>query len=235
MGGLLLQRNWARTVYPFLDARGWSEPLGAFLASVSAPFNPYIVWQMDAVKFPVNSKELYFMSMLSGIAAYVIGSLLTYRQPYNLDRLLHRGDYSIDGVKPIKTAWTWRSTVGKLIGITPEYTRGDRLIAWSVFGYAFVYKLGFCFLFVLVWNLFSPWPLEWWSTYFFITSLVVTAIIGVVSTVWFMIGGILDTRRLFRDLEQRVDNPLDDGRVVGHVSLADKAALEARERAARGE
>ncbi|MBC8041798.1 MAG: sodium:panthothenate symporter [Opitutaceae bacterium] len=235
LGGLILQRNWAQTVYPFLEARGWSQPLGNFLASVSSPFNPYIVWQMDAVKFPINSKELYFMSMLSGIAAYVIGSLLTYRQPYNLDRLLHRGDYSIDGVKPIKTAWTWRNTVGKLIGITPEYTRGDRLIAWSVFGYAFVYKLGFCFLFVLIWNLFSPWPLEWWSTYFFITSLVVTALIGVVSTVWFMIGGILDTRRLFRDLEKRVDNPLDDGRVVGHVSLADKAALEARERAARGE
>ncbi|MBC8039577.1 MAG: sodium:panthothenate symporter [Opitutaceae bacterium] len=230
IGGLLLQRNWAEHVYPFLDSRGWVEGLGTILDTVTGPVQPYVVWQMDAVKFPINSMELYFMAMLSGLAAYLVGSLLTYRQPYNLDRLLHRGLYSIDGEKRIKSAWTLRNTLGKLIGITPEYTRGDRIIAWSVFGYAFVYKLGFCFIAVLIWNMITPWPLEWWSTYFFVTSLVVTAIIGIISTVWFLVGGILDTRRLFRDLEARVDNPLDDGRVDGHVSVADKAAFEARDR-----
>jgi solute:Na+ symporter, SSS family len=49
----------------------------------------------------------------------------------------------------------------------------------------------------------------------------------VISTVWFMIGGVLDIRQLFRDLAARVDNPLDDGRVEGHVSLMDRAALGA--------
>jgi len=228
IGGLLVQRNWAESIYPFLETHGWVNVIGSFFDTVSGPFHPYIVWQMDAVKFPVNSVELYFMAMLAGIAAYVVGSLVTYRKPYNLERLLHRGEYSIDGAKSIKSAWTLRNAVGKLIGITPEYTRGDRIIAWSVFGYAFVYKLGFCFIAVLVWNMISPWPLQWWSTYFFITSLVVTAIIGIASTIWFMAGGIIDTRRLFKDLEKRVDNPLDDGRVVGHVSLADKAIFEAK-------
>lgn len=228
--GLLVQRNWADRIYPFLETNGWVNGVGGFLDTVSSPLHPYVVWQMDAVKFPINSVELYFMAMLIGIAAYVIGSLVTYRQPYNLDRMLHRGDYSIDGKKPIKSAWTLRNTVGKLIGITPEYTRGDRIIAWSVFGYAFVYKLGFCFIAVLIWNMISPWPLQGWSTYFFTTSLVVTAIVGIVSTVWFMAGGIIDTRRLFKDLKNRVDNPLDDGRVVGNVSLADKAAFESKTR-----
>ena len=49
---------------------------------------------------------------------------------------------------------------------------------------------------------------------------------GAVSTVWFFIGGIIDTRRLVRDLEKRAANTLDDGRVVGHVSLADKARFD---------
>ena len=35
-------------------------------------------------------------------------------------------------------------------------------------------------------------------------------------------------RRLFRDLNARVNNPLDDGWVEGHVSLMDKEALGAK-------
>ena len=34
-----------------------------------------------------------------------------------------------------------------------------------------------------------------------------------------MIGGVIDIRRMLRDLAGRTDNPLDDGRVEGHVSL----------------
>ena len=124
--------------------------------------------------------------------------------------------------------WYLGNAASKLIGITPEFTRGDKIISWSVFGYAIVYKFGLSFVAVLIWNLISPWPVEWWSTYFFITSLVETGILGVISTFWFLIGGVIDLRALFRDLAARSDNPLDNGVVEGHVSLVDKAAFEAR-------
>jgi len=225
IGGLFLQRNWAQNVYPFIEKMGWTSSLDSMFRTISSPLSPYISWQMDAVKFPINSYELYFMSMLSGIAAYIIGSLVTYRGPYNLERLLHRGQYSIDGEKKIVSAWTLRNFLSKLIGITPEYTRGDKIIAWSVFCYTFVYQIGLCFVAVLLWNMISPWPIEFWSHYFFITSMLVAGAIGIVSTVWFLIGGIIDARRLFKDLAARVDNPLDDGRVKGHVSLVDVEAL----------
>jgi hypothetical protein len=181
---------------------------------------------MDAVKFPVNSMEIYFIAMLGGILAYIAGSLLTCRQPYNLDRLLHRGPYAIDGEKNIRSPWHWRNALSKLIGINPEYTRGDKIIAWSVFGYSIVYKMGFCFFAVFIWNMISPWPSHWWSTYYLVTSLLVTAIVGTITTVWFLLGGTRDMLRLFSDLENRVDNPLDDGRVEGNISLVDKAAFE---------
>lgn len=228
IGGLFVQRNWADNLYPWLHTLGWAEPLGLFLEFISRPFHPYIVWKMDPVKFPINSYELYFISMGVGVAAYVIGSLASYKKPYNLDRLLHRGIYDVEGHNKEKTPWNIRTVWGKLIGITPEYSRGDKIIAWSVVGYAIIYKFGLCFLGVLIWNLISPWPAEWWSTYFFFTSLVVTSIIGVVSTFWFLIGGVVDTRRLFKDLAARIDNPLDNGQVEGHVSLADKAAFDAQ-------
>ncbi|WP_309384722.1 sodium:solute symporter family transporter [Cerasicoccus frondis] len=223
--GLVLQRNWAETIYPWLESHEWHMPIGSFLETVSAPLNPYIVWEMDAVKFPINSYELYFMAMISGIAAYVVGSLLTQREPFNLDRLLHRGEYDVAHEYKEPFQWSVRNALKKLIGITPEYTLGDRIIAWSVFGYAIVYKFGFCFIGVLIWNAISPWPLEWWSHYFFVTSLVVTAVLGVISTIWFLIGGVIDIRKLFRDLDARIDNPLDNGMVDGHVSLVDKKAF----------
>lgn len=228
IGGLIVQRSWASNLYPWLHAQGWDVPFGRFLEAVSSPFNPYVMWTMDPVKFPINSYELYFMSMIAGIVAYVVGSWVTYKKPYNLDRLLHRGVYDVEGqVKPA-FKWTPGNVAKALVGITPEYTRGDKIIAWSVVGYAIVYKFGLCFVAVLIWNMISPWPTHWWSTYFFVTSLCVTGVVGIVSTFWFLIGGIIDMKRLFKDLEARVDNPLDNGQVVGHVSLADKAVFEAK-------
>lgn len=217
--GLILQRTWAYSIYPFIDKCGWTESIDAFLRMASAPFSPYVVWKMNPVKFPINSYEFYFVAIISGFAAYIAGSLLTYKKPYNLDRMLHRGKYSVDGEKHIKSPWTMKNLFNKLITITPDYTRGDKIIAWAVFGYSVVYTSIIAFLGVLVWNLISPWPLEWWSDYFLITVLVIPGIVAAISTVWFTIGGIIDARRLFSDLAKRVDNPLDDGRVQGHVSL----------------
>ncbi|QYY37461.1 hypothetical protein [Ruficoccus sp. ZRK36] len=226
--GLFLQRKWADVIYPFLDQHGWVDPIGRFLVTVSSPFSPYIEWKMSAVKFPINSYELYFMAILLGILGYVVVSLLTCKKPYNLERLLHRGKYNIDGEKHIDTAWSWRTVFKKLIGITPDYTKGDRIIAWAIFYYSIFFKFFLSFLVVLIWNLISPWPKHWWSVYFFITFIMVPAIMGMVSTIWFMIGGIIDTRQLFRDLKNRIDNPLDDGRVEGEVSLMDKAAFSTK-------
>ncbi|MGE4564954.1 MAG: hypothetical protein AB7F32_08785 [Victivallaceae bacterium] len=86
---------------------------------------------------------------------------------------------------------------GKLIGITPEYTTGDKVIAWSVFIYTFIFQIGICFAGVLIWTLFSPWPASWWSRYFYHTGLVVAGVVGMVSTIWFLVGGIMDTPQAF--------------------------------------
>ena len=101
-----------------------------------------------------------------------------------------------------------------MIGITPEYTRGDKIIAYSVFGYSIVYQIGVVFLSIVVWNAIYPWPHEWWTIKFFITALVIPGIVGIISTVWFLIGGIRDARQLFIDLEKRVEDPDDNGQIL---------------------
>lgn len=226
--GLLLQRNWADYVYPWIEGHGYVGAVGNAFVAVSKPFNPWIVWEMNPIKFPVNSIEISFIAMMLGIVGYLLGSLITYREPFNLDRLLHRGKYHPDGEQPVVVE---KLSVGsfiyrRMIGITPEYTRGDRLIAWSVFLWSIVYGFGIMFCGVLIWNKFSPWPVQRWGVYYYITTIVASLLVGCVSTVWFMWGGFRDMVAMFRDLAARVANPLDDGRVVGHVSLADKEHFE---------
>jgi hypothetical protein len=222
---VFLQRNWADYFYPLFERHGLVGPIGKFMEVVTAPFNPFVVWKMDAVKCPINSYEFWFIAMVLGTIAYVVGSLVTYKGAYNLERLLHRGKYNTDGVGNIESAWTWKSMWGKLIGITPDYTRGDKIIVWSIFIYTFGYQIGLCFVGVLIWYYFQKWPLEWWSHYFFFNTYIVGPVIGLITTVWFLWGGTIDTFRLFRDLSRRKNNPLDDGRVEGHVSVSDIAVL----------
>lgn len=225
--GLVFQRMWAQTIYPWLSAHHYVDPIGSFLTTVTKPFHPYIVWKMDPVDFPINAIEIYFLSMVFGVLGYVLGSLATYKEPYNLDRLFHRGKYA-DADSPVNEgkAFTWSNLYNVIVGITPEYTRGDKIIAWSVVIWSLIYGFGIMFCGVVIWNMISPWTPHMWSIYFWIGTIPTALIVGVVSTVWFLVGGIVDTKRLIKDLEARIANPLDDGRVVGHVSLADKARFD---------
>ncbi len=226
ISGIMIKRNWADFVYPWLRENELVEYVGNFLQTVSSPLNPYIVWEMNPVKCPINSYEFTFITMLVTLVLYCTVSWITCREPFNLDRMLHRGKYNTDGNVAAATKWSFRTVFSKIIGITPEYSRGDKVIAWSIFVYSFIYQFLIIFVLVVIWNFFSPWPLEWWSTYFLITMLLVPGIVAAISTFWFGIGGAVDLYRLFRDLKVRIVNPLDDGRVEGHVSLADKAELE---------
>ena len=239
--GIFLNRGWARPIVPFLKARGWYEPVGAVLHNLSRPFNPYVKWEMNPTKCPINTYEMIFIIICITITLYVVVSLagtlkvsfkpfrIGWREDklFNLERMLHRGKYSLDGEVKTPMKWSFRNVFSKLIGITPEYSLGDKFIAWGIFCYSIVYQFILAFLMVMIWNVFSPWPARWWSVYFLIIVLIVPAIMASITSVWFGIGGVVDLTRLFRDLKTRIVNPLDDGRVEGNMSLADKAQLEA--------
>lgn len=221
------QRGWSSTIYPFLEANGLLDNVDAIFQFVTKLCSPLVVWEMTADKFPINSYEISFISMMIGIISYTLGSFIGSRKNYNLDRMLHRGIYADEKTEAPKEK---KSLISRLVGITPEYTRGDRIIAWSVFGYAIVWQFLITFVGVAIWNAISPLSEKAWNIYFFVTIAVVGIIIGLVSTVWFLWGGIRDMRRLFIDLRGRIENPLDDGWVEGEVSLADQAKVAEQEK-----
>ncbi len=230
MSGLYIftTRNWADIVYPAIAKMGMVESFDHALQVLSSPFSPYIKWTMDPVKCPVNAIEFNFFLSLLCVVMYVAVSLITCRKPFNLERMLHRGKYSLGEQRDIRVKWTPRTILSNIIGITPEYTRGDRIIAWGFFFYSLGYDFGICFLGTVICNYFHPWPIRWWSPYFVIRYFIVPCIVSFIAIFWFGIGGVIGLRQLFRDLRgRRKINDLDDGRVEGNVSLTDKAALEA--------
>ncbi|MBO7327464.1 MAG: sodium:panthothenate symporter [Lentisphaeria bacterium] len=217
LAGLLLQRNWAETVYPFLERNGWIDGVGRFLENVSRPMNPIVVWKMNAEKFPINSIEITLIGTIVSLAVYCIVSKLTNRgKLFDLDAMLHR-----DGTKKVEkkkeSVWTPKAIFRSLLGINEEYSTGDKCIAWSVFSYSIIYKFFLTFIVVLVWNLINPWPPKWWAYYFIAVLVIVPGIASVISTFWFGIGGIRDLCRFFYDLKHRDVIETDNGIVEKNI------------------
>ena len=222
-GGMLVQRNWAASVYPFLERIGMIPALSRLLETLSGPFEPWIMWRMSPVKFPINSTEITFIAMILSISMYCLVSYLTCRHPFNLERMLHRGKYAVDGEVKHFEKLTFRNVFRKILGITPDYTFGDKIIAYATFIWSFGIGFGVFFLCTVLWNSFYRWPVSWWGFRLFIISIVCGCIVAMISMVWSMIGGIIDLKQMFRDLAARTQiNELDNGMVEGHVSLADR-------------
>ena len=230
--GLILQRTWSAHVIPVLASHGWTEGVFHFFAKLASPFNPWVDWsfgfnsgestleqalQLFREKFFMNSTEIYGISMVLSVAAYCLGSFIALKcgwcKMFNLDKLLHRGEYADEAEKArlAKAAKVKVSIFSRIIGIDQEYTRGDKILAWSVFLYSIVYRLFIVFVLVLFWNMASPWPKPWWGKYYFVVNLIIPMIVGCISTVWFLWGGIRDGIQLFKDLDKRVVDANDNG------------------------
>lgn len=231
-GGIIAQKMWVATLYPWLESAGLLRMTKWLIEGISRPFEPYILWRVTPDQFPINSQEIYFLGLLASVTSYVIVSLLTGKQKiFNLDRMLHRGAYTRPGEEVVTyERLTLRNAWQKILGITSEYTRGDKVLAWSVFIYSIGWAFG-SFVVLIIWNAIWPWPNSWWAEWFKISSLIVPSIIGVVTSVWFTIGGSVDLHRLFKRLGEETVNDLDDGRVIGHLSADDAALYSAKDKA----
>jgi len=200
VSGIILQQCW-KTIHPLL-----------------LQFLPNSKFLLDSPnKFPVNGQVMYFWTMVTSILLYIIVSLLTCRKDFNMEKMLHRGQYAIadDQVKVVNVKkFSWSS----LIGIDENFTFGDKAISISVFGWTMFWWL--VFVVVTVWNLVSPWPLNWWSLYWKYYAVIIPLAIGMITTVWFIWGGVLDLRHLFKNLKVYKPDDEDDGTVIKEAKAA---------------
>ena len=217
---------WADTIYPWLaDYPAMMDSLDKTLRGLSSIL-PWVHWQVEPNRYPINGQEIYFLTMLFAILSYVGVSLITCRKDFDLEKMLHRGKYLRAGEKPVeRPARTLRGTLVALLGIDSQYTRGDKVLAWSVFLYSMVIGLG-VWVIQIAWNLFYRWPDSWWFNWAWYYNITIILVVGVVTTIWFGLGTTLDLRRLFKRLSALKRDERDDGRVIDHVSAADIDLVE---------
>jgi SSS family solute:Na+ symporter len=159
----------------------------------------------------VNGQWVLMFTMLSTIVGYVGASYLTCKQDFNLERMLHRGQYvaedrTAESLNPSKV--TWQEV---LFGFDKNFTAGDRFISLGLFAWTMLWFA--VFIVGVGWNAIAPWPLAYWSDFWYHYMVFLPLIITVVTTVWFTFGVTRDLRRMYHRLETVSRNDADDGRV----------------------
>lgn len=196
IGGLYWKRG--------TTAAAWSAMItGAVTATTGIVLNSVIE------NFPINGQWFWFIAMASASAVYVIVSLLGKKQSYNMDKLLHRGEFAVkeDEIKgdsqPLK-GW-------KVLGYTKEFTKGDKTIFIATYVWTFAWFAVFVIGTILNLTIEVPdssW-MQFWKYFIYIYAAVSVAVV-----IWFLIGGAKDLKEMIRSLKSMVRNHQDDGRVT---------------------
>jgi len=158
--------------------------------------------------FPVNGQWFWLLSMIGASLAYVLFSLFGKRKIFNLDKLLHRGKYAIEGEHEYKTEAPLKGW--RVLGIGKEFSKADKFIylityIW-ILGWVVVFIVGTFYYFTVGIND-AGW-MRFWFVYIMIN---LAASIGV--TIWFAVGGAVDIRKMFRHLKTQKRDDLDNGMV----------------------
>lgn len=156
------------------------------------------------------------ISMACAVFSYIAASLLSGKEPFNMDRMLHRGPYHVPepGDSPGETpaAQGWRA-----LGMGKEFSLTDKFIYVGAFGLSIVSMAIFA-IGTLMWATgYTPSTSTWiafWKYYVMISAV---ASVGV--TIWFMVGGIGDLQYLFAKLRSIRRDARDDGTVIDHHNL----------------
>ena len=221
VGCMIMRYFWVDDLYPWL-----MDSAPDFLAQLKYTIEgvanrvPWINWQVGPDDFPIDGMWVSFLSSLAAIVIYIACALvawLVFKHPtFNMDRLLHRGDYAVSGdhvhgvVKPVTG---WRTFLP-----TKEFSRGDRVIYYFKFFWSWAWFA--VFIGGTIYNLTHEVSDDAWATYWLVT-IVVSGVIGVGTAIWFSVGGILDVRNLFRLLSTAERDDRDMGMVIDHHSLED--------------
>ena len=200
-------------------AAAWTAMIIGAVIGVSGTLIKQIsdIWLLDVSSYSqlktiliflknINGQEYWGLGMASSSISYIVVSLLFPEKPVNMDKLLNRGKYSIDGEvnvvdEQVKIGW-------KIFGMGKEFTKNDKLI--YILNYAWTGFWTLVFIIGTVYNLSNPvsddaW-MKFWEYYIYI-HLILSGIV----LIWFTLGGFYDLKSMINALKSDVRDHGDDG------------------------
>ena len=202
----------------------WGTTTGAFAALTSGTILATTGMLLEhfcedwfGFDFPLTGQEVYFYAMLVAVSMYVLFSKLGTRTVFNIDKLLHRGEYVVEsdheatgGVAVAKQKWNWQTA----LGITDEFSRGDKIIYGITVGKAILFFGLWVGMTIAVYTV--GVSKEGWATYHYYVNAMFFIATSFIVMVWLSIGGVRDLFRLYRDLQTAQRDLTDDGTVRDH-------------------
>ena len=197
---------------------------GAMITGVTLATTGFVLQQAwprfyDGVSFPINSQYVFAITMLASSVMYVVLSLLK-NQAFNMDRMLHRGEYAVLKEEPKEMtnrypplAKTGFSRILRALGLSEEFSYWDKVI----FVMTIVWNMGWFTIFLVgtVYNLIYEVDDSSWMTFWKLKAFLAFAL-GTIITIWWALGGFRDVKRMIVRLRTVVRDDEDDGMVIDH-------------------
>jgi SSS family solute:Na+ symporter len=199
IGGLYWKRGTTAAAWSALITGSAIAIIGTILTSIYQ-------------NFPVNGQWFWLISMVGASIVYVGVSLFNRKDDFNMDKLLHRGEYEIEGeMKVIDKVPTkgW-----KVLGMGKEFTKGDKFI--YIISYAWIFGWTLIFLVGTVIGLSKDIQDSSWLTYWKYYVILYAIVSGLV-VIWFTIGGVIDMKAMFKQLGTMARDDSDDGYIKREI------------------
>jgi solute:Na+ symporter, SSS family len=151
-------------------------------------------------ELPINSMVMSFLCAMAACIVYVVVSFLDTQKTADMDKLLHRGKYTIkEEEEELKKRGATDKSIHflwKLIGVNShEFSKTDKAIFLSLF----LINVGFfCLYFIL---LICGWlgrmsPKTW--LFWYRIEICLDIFLATVFLVWVSIGGLFDLKRMYK-------------------------------------
>ena len=157
----------------------------------------------------INGQVYWAIGMGASTLSYIAVSLLGKQTNFNMDKLLNRGNYVIEGEMEIVNEAPERGW--KMLGMGKEFTMGDKFI--YIVNYIWTFSWTILFIVGTVYNLYydvsdTSW-MTFWKYYLFINIGM-----AMISIIWFTWGGFKDLNVMMTKLRSDKRDHKDDGWVA---------------------
>jgi SSS family solute:Na+ symporter len=201
IGGLYWKRGTA--------AAAWSAMITGSVIAVGG-----IVIHQIQPRFFINGQMFWGLAMAASSIVYVLVSLLSKRQVFDMDRMLHRGLYDIKKETQVVEEQPLRGW--KVLGMGKEFTRGDKFIYVMTYAWTFTWVMVFILgtIFNLTRDVGNGSWMSFWKIY--IWAYLIASVIVVL---WFSTGGIINLKDMIKQLKTMKRDHRDSGFVVDGKNL----------------
>jgi solute:Na+ symporter, SSS family len=188
-------------------AAAWSALIIGSVISVTG-----IILQQVYPGFPINGQYFWGIAMGVSTVVYIVVSLLTPKEDFNMDKMLHRGKYAIKDETIVVDKVPLKGF--KMLGMGKEFTRGDKVIYITAYTWTFIWVV--VFIIGTIFNIAGDVPDSSWMS-FWKTFVIINLAASFLVIIWFTIGGIKDFKDMLNRLTTNVRDHKDDGTVIREI------------------